>query len=239
MLKEAVASLGRWVGLAQASAESIPREERRVWLRYPSTAQAKCQPVAPANSAPITARVRDISRGGIHLLVDRWFEAGMLLSIQLPSENDADQDTILAYVVRSVLQDDGQWVLGCTFATELDAGDLQSLEVPRVRPESADQRSWERTPSDIRATYQVVKTDAPNPRSASVLNVSPMGVALVIGEIFEVGTLLNLELRSADGRFPLVILASVVRVHIRHGQSSEIGCNFIRELSHKELKALL
>jgi PilZ domain len=239
MFKEAVASLGRWVGLAQASAESILGEERRVWIRYPSMAQTTCQPAAPANSTPITARVRDISRGGIHLLVDRWFEAGMLLSIQLPSENHADQDTVLAYVVRSVLQDDGQWVLGCTFATELDAADLQTLEVPRVRSESADQRTWERTPSDISATYQAVKTDAPNPRGASVLNVSPTGVALVVGEIFEVGTLLNLELRSADGRSALVILASVVRVHVRHGQSAEIGCNFIRELSHKELKALL
>src|SRR5260370_41739997 len=99
MFKEALASLARWVGRAQSSADSILGEERRVWIRYPSLAQATCQPAAPANSAPITARVRDISRGGIHLLVDRRFEAGMVLSHQVPSGANRDQSPGLPYVV--------------------------------------------------------------------------------------------------------------------------------------------
>src|SRR5205807_6678513 len=107
MFKAAVSSLGRWVGLAVDAEDSrILGNERRVWIRYPSTAQATCQPKAPSNSAPILAKVRDISRGGIHLLVERWFEPGMLLSIQLPFEKEEQESTILAYVVRSLLQDD-------------------------------------------------------------------------------------------------------------------------------------
>ena len=55
----------------------------------------------------------------------------------------------------------------------------------------------------------------------------------------EIGTLLHLELRNIESGFHLVILASVVRVNARAGCASLVGCNFIRELTHQELKALL
>ena len=42
-----------------------------------------------------------------------------------------------------------------------------------------------------------------------------------------------------DGKSTLIMLASVVRVTARTGRAAIIGCNFIRELSHKELKALV
>jgi hypothetical protein len=187
----------------------------------------------------MVAKIRDISRGGINLLVNRWFKSGMLLSIRLPGSNDQDTSTVLAYVVRATAQNDGEWILGCTFATELGDADLESLGVPRVRPETPDQRSFERFSCDVRATYQVVKTDSPNPQEATVVDVSPMGVGLLIKDVVEVGTLLNVELRNAQSAFALVMLASVVRVTTRAGGESVIGCNFIRELMHKEMKALL
>jgi hypothetical protein len=240
MLKEAVSSLGRWVGLAQSTESTeIKEDERRVWIRYPSSAEATCQPAAPTDSEPVVARVLDISRGGIKLVVNRWFDSGMLLSVQLPGTPQEAGSTVLAYVVRSTSVKDGEWILGCTFASELEEADLRPLGLERVRPDAPDQRSWERLPSDIVATYQVVKADSPNPRSARVLDVSPMGVGLLAEEVLEVGTVLNLELRSPDGKKKLIMLASVVRMASRAGHGSLLGCNFIRELTHRELKSLL
>jgi hypothetical protein len=240
MLKEAVSSLGRLVGVAQEADDTqAQEEERRVWIRYPSSAEAACQPANAEDAAPVIARVRNISRGGISLVVNRWYEPGMLLSIQLPDATPESASTILAYVVRSNPKGEGEWAVGCTFATELDEDDLKTLGVPRSRPEAPDQRSWERFPCDVRVTYQVVKADSPSPKDGIVLDLSPMGVGLLLTEALEVGTLLNLELRSVDGKSTLIMLASVVRVTARTGRASIIGCNFIRELSHKELKALV
>jgi hypothetical protein len=240
MLKDAVSSLGRWVGLAHdTGATQAQEDERRVWIRYPSSAEAICQPANADEPASIIAKVQDISRGGINLRVNRWFEPGTLLSIQLPDPSVDNASTVLAYVVRSNPKADGEWSLGCTFATELGADDLQPLGVPRVRPEAPDQRSWERFPSELRASYQVVKTGSPSPKEAAVLDLSPMGIGLLADEELEVGTLLNLELRNTENQGNMVILASVVRVTARGGRPTILGCNFIRELSHKELKALL
>src|SRR5437660_7179527 len=196
MLKEAVSARGRWVGLSPiADDEDLHDDERRVWIRYPSKAEATCQPAHPSDGDPLVARVRNISRGGINLVVKRWFEPGMLLSVQLPGETDQNGATILAYIVRATAKAGGEWVLGCTFATELSDADLKSLGVSRSRPDAPDQRSWERFPCEMRVTYQVVKTDSPSPKDASVFDISPMGIGIVIPEEIELGTLLNLELR--------------------------------------------
>ena len=88
-------------------------------------------------------------------------------------------------------------------------------------------------------TYQALKTDSPDPTNAMVADISPLGIGLVVTGDLEIGTLLHLELRNIESGFHLVILASVVRVNARAGCASLVGCNFIRELTHQELKALL
>ena len=67
----------------------------------------------------IRAKVRDLSLGGANLLVDRPFEAGQMLSVELPA-NKGDVRTVLACVVRVIPQEDGHWSLGCVFSRELN-----------------------------------------------------------------------------------------------------------------------
>src|SRR5262249_8344078 len=94
--------------------------ERRVWVRYPADVLANVQPAQNAElENRVCARVRDISLGGANLLVDRPFEAGQMLTLELPERDAHDKQTVLACVVRAVPESDGQWALGCVFSREL------------------------------------------------------------------------------------------------------------------------
>jgi hypothetical protein len=64
-------------------------------------------------------------------------------------------------------------------------------------------------------------------------------VGLLAGEAVETGTLLSVELFDSEGKVRLTIMASVTRVTSGKGAEWAVGCSFIRELSDKELKALV
>jgi hypothetical protein len=58
--------------------------ERRVALRYPSLLEAVCQPAASRfETISTTARVWDISADGIGLIVDRRFDLGTALLMEI------------------------------------------------------------------------------------------------------------------------------------------------------------
>src|SRR5262249_57524342 len=73
---------------------------------------------------------------------------------------------------------------------------------------------------------------------AGVVNISANGIGLLLDRPVENGTLLSLALRSPTTHSSHTILACVVHVTSRPGEWT-VGCNFIRELSEADLKALL
>jgi hypothetical protein len=76
------------------------------------------------------------------------------------------------------------------------------------------------------------------PRSeAKVLNISASGIGLLVGAATRTGTLLSLELLGPGGQASKV-LACVVHA-APHDDQWALGCNFIRELTEQELKALV
>jgi hypothetical protein len=221
--------------------EAVRNEERRLWVRYPAEMVAILQPAAtpePETQEPerISSVVRDISLGGVNLLVDRKFEEGQLLTIELPLPGAPGPQSVLACVVRANEEKPGQWALGCVFSRELANEDLEGLGARRLRNRRDDQRMWVRFPTDVEARYQKVGDVRNEACAARVLNVSPTGVGLLVNDSVEAGALLTVDLH---GRSHRTILACVVHVTPREDGVWALGCNFIRELTEDDLKALL
>lgn len=232
MLARALASWNRLV-----RGHRPPDEDRRVWVRFPSGLETTLHPAGAPEGPRLAARVRDVSRGGIHLLLDRPFEAGEMLSVELPAAEGQPPSTVLACVVRAAGAEGGAWSVGCTFSAELSDDDLEAFRPHRVKAAVTDQREWVRFPSRARATFQLVRAPAA-PAAAEVLNVSASGIGLRAAADLQVGELLSVELR-ADDRPALTTLACVVRVTPQAGGAQVLGCNFIGDLADDDLRALV
>lgn len=241
MFARTLSSLGQVVGWGKKNPQTteVLETDRRVWVRYPCDVEASCQPASLPDSQRFSVRVRDISRGGINLVLSCPVEVGAFLSVELPTANARATSNVLAYVVRVNPITEGEWSVGCSFAAELTDFDLEPFGAQQLKSELQDQRTWVRFPCHARATYQPVKAPEAPPAQAEVLNISAGGVALLVPESVELGTLLNLELCDESGQFRLRLLGCVVRLSGQGGLDWVLGCNLIRELSHRELKALL
>ncbi len=241
MFARTLSSLGQAVGWSKKTPEAgaVLETDRRVWVRYPCDVEAACQPANFPGGERLSARVRDISRGGVNLLLSCPVEIGAFLSVELPTASERATSTVLAYVVRVNRDSEGDWSVGCSFASELTDSDLEPFGARRLKSQVEDDRTWVRFPCQARATYQPAKTPEVPAVPAEVLNISAGGVALLVADPVELGTLLNLELHDESGQFRLQMLGCVVRLSGQGGLDWVLGCNLIRELSRRELKALL
>jgi hypothetical protein len=213
--------------------------DRRVWVRFPADLETTLRPAGTEPPVRVAAVVRDISGGGLSLLVDRAFAPGDLLSVELPGPAAAATSSVLACVVHVTPQEEGRWLVGCTFARELSNADLAPFGARRTRPTASDQRSWERYPCDVQASYQIATNPEAGPRPATVLNISPSGIGLLVEADIDMGTLLSIELRSPSGGDGKTMLSCVVHITPQDEGRRALGCNFITELSESELLALL
>src|ERR1700682_3884194 len=90
----------RLVGMTPAPTDA--EADRRLWVRFPADLKTNVQLAGGAvQENRVSARVRDISVGGANLLVDRPFETGQMLSLELPQVGNEDSRTVLACVVRA------------------------------------------------------------------------------------------------------------------------------------------
>ena len=218
-----------------AEKEHTAELERRVWVRYPCSLETTLQPANSGQALRVNARVQNISRGGVSLNCEQHFEAGELLSVELPSQNEQWTTVVLAYIVRADSLPEGRWEYGCTFASELNEEDLTPFGALRQKADNRDQRTWVRFPCKINASYHRLKEEKTTLKPAKVLDISASGIGLVVTEAMDVGTLLSLHITSLNGGASLPILISVVRVTSHQEQEWLLGCNFLRELSDREL----
>jgi hypothetical protein len=91
--------------------------------------EASCHPIAAARDDPWPAQVRDLSPGGIGLLIKRRFEPGTLLAVELQSMTQSFSRTLVARVIHAKSQGGGDWVIGCILASRLDEDELEALRV--------------------------------------------------------------------------------------------------------------
>lgn len=103
--------------------------ERRAWVRLPSRATAYCQPSGTGNDLGgwWVGGVRDISPGGVGLVLKERFEPGTMLSIELQSTRAHCCHLLLARVVNARHQAGLGWVVGCEFAVPLSEEELRDL----------------------------------------------------------------------------------------------------------------
>jgi hypothetical protein len=84
-----------------------------------------CYPVNSGFTERRQARVRNVSRTGVALAVDRSWPPGTVLIIEVPAEEGAK--TVRARVVHSTAQFGGTFLVGCTFDIPLSDADVQFL----------------------------------------------------------------------------------------------------------------
>ena len=212
-------------------------EDRRVWVRRQVRIETRVTPSAE-DETPLSARILDVSSGGVKLLVGRAFQPGDLLTLELPSRAGAPSVTVLACVAHSQSEGEQEWSLGCRFSAELSEADLAAFGAVRSKSVLPDSRTWSRFPCDVKTVYQVVPEGEGVRREAKVLNISPTGVALSVDHDVKVGALLSAELHAPDGRPVVTILACVVHVTVASEQDRILGCHFIQELREEDLQAL-
>jgi hypothetical protein len=237
MLKRTFSFWRRLVGQEPGPGGATGTEERRVWVRYPANVEATLQPAGGSDPGRFSASVRDISRGGANLVVNRAFHPGDLLSLELPV--DERPSNVLACIVRVISLGEGAWALGCHFARELSDEDMEGLGGKREKHEPSDQRTWVRFPGSVRARYQYVKDSDQSAYPAQVLNISASGVGLLVRQAIETGTLLTVELAPGAQERPRTMLACVVHAAAQEPGEWALGCNFIHELDEDDLHALV
>ncbi len=108
-------------------------EERRACLRYLCQLDGTCQPVGhPTTGESWLGKLRDISATGVKVLVNRRFEIGTLLVLELPRPGWDASRMLLCRVVRVTKESLGRdWEVGCSLDRELSDDEVQSyLEFP-------------------------------------------------------------------------------------------------------------
>jgi len=213
-------------------------DERRLWVRYPADLETYVRPHEDQNSEPVPARIRDISRGGASLLLDRCFKEGQMLSLQLPDQ-DGGSFEVLGCAVRCQKEETGSYALGCVFSRELTDEDLLRFGARRVRTAPEDHRTFLRFDCDLQGKFHKIGEPPTRSYSAKIINISANGVGLLVEDHIEPGALLNLELLARDGHSVRTILACAVHVADKGQGAFGVGCNFIRELPEADIKQLV
>ena len=109
-------------GTSQGEGSCPVLEERRAWVRFPTRSlKTSCRAVSPpGDETPwLPAKVRDLSVNSIGLVLERRFEPGDLLTVELHGNGVASGPTqFRARVVHATADADGRWIIGCDLSSE-------------------------------------------------------------------------------------------------------------------------
>jgi hypothetical protein len=100
-----------------------------VWQRHPSELLGTCQPLAARQDRDLTweGYVRDISRGGLSLVLKRRFEAGTALVLEVTFPGAREPQSLLLKVTNVRALPGNEWALGCSFLSRLSEERLQRM----------------------------------------------------------------------------------------------------------------
>jgi hypothetical protein len=106
----------------QLAADAVGPPTRCADDRHACEVQTTCQPPSAWVKDPWPAIIRAIGNSGLSLTLNRRFERGSGLAIELPAETGSN--TVLARVVQVAAHPVG-WLLACTFIGELSDEEVQ------------------------------------------------------------------------------------------------------------------
>ncbi|MBM3993296.1 MAG: PilZ domain-containing protein [Planctomycetes bacterium] len=106
-----------------------PIADCRVYPRSECSVPTTCQPASVVEMKEMRwpATISDISIGGIRLLLQRRFEKGSALAIELPGDGVREPTVVFVKVMHVRSAGNGAWMLGCKFVSELSDDELQRL----------------------------------------------------------------------------------------------------------------
>ena len=102
-------------------------DDRRAHVRFPCELDGSCSPIGATRGTQWTGKVKDISRGGLGVVLSRRFELGTLLSLEIQEADGRMSGTLLARVVHVTPHSAGGWLVGCCFVNELGDEEVKAL----------------------------------------------------------------------------------------------------------------
>jgi hypothetical protein len=104
--------------------------ERRAYVRLATDLAAVSRPRGHLSEIGWPGQVRDVSQGGIGLVLRHRFEPGMRLDVEVRSPTGALLRTVVVRVAHATPVSAGGcplWLLGCAFDQPLTAEEFQTL----------------------------------------------------------------------------------------------------------------
>ena len=101
--------------------------DRRTDLRYEVDPDRADHSVRSEEGAAYPVHVRNLSAGGLAFLTDRRIEPSTLLSVELPSKDEAGTRRLVMRVRTAEQVWPGRWMIGCAFARKLSNSELLAL----------------------------------------------------------------------------------------------------------------
>src|SRR5262249_11245335 len=101
--------------------------DRRGAARYPSSLRVVCYPASGSLAERRQARVRNVSKTGIGLHVDRRWEPGTELVVEFPAEAPNKPRLLRVRVVHATPQIGGCFLIGCQLQSPLSDEDVKAL----------------------------------------------------------------------------------------------------------------
>ena len=113
------------VGANRSDALPNPaKKERRSWNRIPVQIDVFCQKTLGEDELCWSARVMEVSCGGIKLLSPQKFEPRTAIRISRAYGADSSTEFLEAIVVRAYRLPGEKWTLGCSLAREFSEAEL-------------------------------------------------------------------------------------------------------------------
>jgi hypothetical protein len=184
--------------------------------------------------------VKDISRGGVKLQLNRPFETGTILKVDVSNGQGERPRTLLVKVVHASPQGSGAWSLGCAFDKELTEQDLHFFQVKQSQPSEDERRAWLRFSCDPDRPARASVLISPGDKiTARVQNIAAGGVGLIVPRHCQPGMSLRLELIDPSGRTSRPIQARVIHSSQQGPDEWIVGCAFSNPLSEEDVAALV
>jgi hypothetical protein len=108
-------------------ANTLLEIDRRGVDRYPCLRRPAVRVLARPSFQSYHALVREVAFRSIGLLLEKPFEAGTVLAIQMRSRHTGFSGILSAQVQHTTQQADGTWLLGCTLSRSLTDDEIFQL----------------------------------------------------------------------------------------------------------------
>jgi hypothetical protein len=223
---------------AQAQGNGRPAD-RRAFERFPADVEVVCRPLGASRSESWHARLQNISTGGVGLLVERRFEAGTMLAIDLAAPAQGRVRSLMARVMHVEVEEDGEWRLGVALLRELTPEELRAWGADVNRPETPDGRAWARFACAIPGRCTEAGDAGAEPWRAEVVDISPGGFAVLAPHAARQGDHVWVDVPASDGQAARRLLGRVVHVRGQGNGPWLLGCESTGALSEGDRNTLL